>query len=172
MSFAVDANILVYASDQDSGVHAKAAAFLRQCVENTEIFCLAWMTITAYLRIATHPAVFRRPLSPADAMANIDSLLTLPHVKALGEEEGFWKAYREIAGKHVPRGNLVPDIHLAAVLHQHGVRTLYTRDRDFLRFDFLTVIDPLETAVRDRAARRRGTRWSFEVACPGPSRAA
>jgi len=41
------------------------------------------------------------------------------------------------------RGNLVPDAHLAAVLRQHGVVTLYTHDRDFRKFDFLRAIDPL-----------------------------
>jgi predicted nucleic acid-binding protein len=41
------------------------------------------------------------------------------------------------------RGNQVPDAHLAAILKQHGIRTLYTHDRDFRRFDFLRVIDPL-----------------------------
>ena len=40
------------------------------------------------------------------------------------------------------RGNLVPDAHLASLLRQHGVRTLYTVDRDFRRFPFLDVRDP------------------------------
>lgn len=35
------------------------------------------------------------------------------------------------------------DGHLAALLRFHGVRTLYTSDRDFLRFDFLDIQDPL-----------------------------
>ena len=40
------------------------------------------------------------------------------------------------------RGNLVPDAHVAAILFQHGVGTLYTHDRDFRRFDSLEVRDP------------------------------
>jgi len=40
--------------------------------------------------------------------------------------------------------DLVPDAHLATVLRQHGVRTLYTSDRDFLKFRFLDVRDPFE----------------------------
>jgi hypothetical protein len=40
------------------------------------------------------------------------------------------------------RGNLVPDAHLASLLRQHGVKTLYTRDTDFRKFDFLEVSDP------------------------------
>lgn len=40
--------------------------------------------------------------------------------------------------------NLDPDAHLAAVLRGHGVATLYMHDRDFRRFDFLTVHGPLD----------------------------
>ena len=71
MSFAVDANILVYASDRSSPVQARASRFLRSCAEGNELFCLAWSTISAYLRIATHSAVFSRPLAPAEAMAQL-----------------------------------------------------------------------------------------------------
>ena len=50
--------------------------------------------------------------------------------------------YREVTGSFPVRGNLVPDAHLAALLKQHGVRTLYTRDGDFRKFSFLDVRDP------------------------------
>jgi len=42
----------------------------------------------------------------------------------------------------ITRGNLVPDAHIASLLRQHGIRELYTRDRDFRKFDFLRVYDP------------------------------
>lgn len=154
MSFAIDANILVYASDESSTVHARAVGFIKQCVEGSEAFCLAWPTLAAYLRIITHPAVFRRPLTAEQAMANVDALLRLAHVRALGEEDDFWRTYQAVAKPIRPRGNQVPDTHLAAILRQHGVATLFTRDRDFRRYDFLTVIDPLESAVRDRRRTR------------------
>jgi hypothetical protein len=79
-------------------------------------------------------------------------------VRAIGEEPGFWELYRATADPVNPRGNLVPDTHLAALLRQHGVATLYTRDRDFRRFDFLSVVDPLDDSVRDRPVRSRAGR--------------
>ncbi len=156
MSFAVDANILVYASDEGSPVHALAAAFLRQCIEGSETVCLAWATLAAYLRIVTHPAVFRSPLTAEEAMANVNSLLQRPHLRPLGEEDDFWRIYQAVASEVRPRGNQVPDTFLAALLRQHGVATLFTHDRDFRRYDFLTVIDPLDPAVGER--RRPGYR--------------
>jgi toxin-antitoxin system PIN domain toxin len=143
MSFGIDVNILLYASDEGSPLHGKASAFLHRCASGREVFCLAWPTAMSYLRMATHPSLFARPLAPEDAMSNIDALLALPHCRALGEEDGFWEAYRDLAREVPARGNLAPDAHLAAVLREHGVTTLYTHDRDFRKFDFLDVRDPL-----------------------------
>jgi uncharacterized protein len=143
VSFAIDVNVLLYASDVSRPEHAKAATFLERCVSSREVFCLAWPTLMSYLRMATHAALFERPLGPEDAARNVEALIELPHVRVIAEEEGFWRVYREVAAAVPARGNLVLGVHLAALLRQHGVRTLYTHDRDFRKFDFLDVRDPL-----------------------------
>lgn len=143
MSFGVDVNILLYASDESSPLHDKAAEFLHQCVAGREVFCLGWVTVMSYMRMATHPAIFDRPLAHADAARNVDALLSASSCRVIAEEDGFWDVYREVT-KDVPtKGNLVPDAHLAALLSQHGVVKLYTHDRDFRKFSFLDVRDPL-----------------------------
>lgn len=144
MSYSVDANVLLYASDTSSPKHAEAIRFLKQRASDPDLFCIAWSTLIAFLRIATHPRIFARPLSPDDALGNVESLLGLPRVRMLSEEEGFLDIYREVTARFPVRGNLVPDAHLAALLRQHGVRRLYTVDRDFRKFDFLEVADPFE----------------------------
>ena len=141
MSYSVDANVLLYASDSGSPWHGRAADFLSRCAVRPELFCLAWPTLLAYLRIATHPSIFATPLTPNQAEANVESLMALPRVRVLGEGEGFWTAYRSLMDVPI-RGNLVPDAHLAALLLEHGVQTLYSRDRDFLKFTSLRVEDP------------------------------
>jgi toxin-antitoxin system PIN domain toxin len=143
MSFGIDVNVLLYASDSGCAEHERAKSFLQQCVDGGELFCLAWLTLMGYLRMATHPSIFARPLTAPQAMSNVGALLALPHCRVIGELDGFWDVYRQVSADRPPRGNLVPDAHLAAILRQHGVRTLYTRDRDFLRFGFLEVRDPL-----------------------------
>jgi uncharacterized protein len=143
MSYGIDVNILLYASDEGSPLHEKAGSFLAECASRREVFVLAWLTVMSYLRIATHASIFDRTLSPAEATLNVEALLALPHCRPIGEAEGFLAVYQGITVNVPTRGNLVPDAHLAAVLHQHGVRTLYTHDRDFKKFDFLDVRDPL-----------------------------
>lgn len=146
MSFAVDVNLLLYASDRGCPQHERAAAFLMGCAANGQVFCLAWLTLMSYLRMATHPRIFERPLSPQAAMANVEALMALPHCRAIGELEGFWAVYQQVTGNVPTRGNLVSDAHLAAILRQNGIATLYTHDRDFRKFTFLDVRDPLAAA--------------------------
>jgi uncharacterized protein len=143
MSYGIDVNVLLYASDAGSPLHERAKSFLSQCAGRREVFYLAWLTVMSYLRMATHASIFDKPLTPAEAMQNIQALLTLPHCRPISEDEGFLAVYQGITKTVPTRGNLVPDAHLAALLHQHGIRTLYTHDKDFKKFDFLDVRDPL-----------------------------
>ncbi len=142
MSYALDANLLLYASDASSAFQPRALALLERSAAGPEIVYLPWPVVMAYLRIATHPSIFESPLSPDEAESNVGQLLARPHIKPLGELDGFWDAYRRATEGVVARGNLVPDAHLAALLLQHGVTTLWTHDRDFRRFEGLRVRDP------------------------------
>lgn len=144
MSYAVDVNVLLYACDASSPRHPAALRFLERRAADPDLFCVAWSTLMAFLRIATHPRIFSRPLSPDEALGNVEALLRLPRLRLLAEGEGFLETYRAVAGRFPVRGNLVPDAHLAALLLQHGVRRLYTSDLDFRKFDFLEVVAPFE----------------------------
>jgi toxin-antitoxin system PIN domain toxin len=142
MSAAIDVNVLLFASDTASPLHRRAADFLERCAAGPDVLYLAWSTVMSYLRISTHPAIFANPLQPEEAAHNVEMLVRLPHVRMLAEDEGFWDLYRKVTKKMATRGNDVPDAHLATLLRQHGVATLYTNDRDFRKFDFLNVRDP------------------------------
>jgi len=141
VSVTVDANVLVYASNAADPLHERAEDLVRRLAAGPEIVYLFWPTIMAYLRIVTHPAIMPRPLPARDAMRNVEALLDRPHVRTLGEGDGFWPVYRATAGEHA-RGNDVPDGHLVALMRQHGVRRIYTQDRDFRRYDAIEATDP------------------------------
>jgi len=142
VSYSIDVNVLLYASDRASDRHAQARRVVESCAAGPEILCLAWPTLMSYVRIATHPRIFSAPLSPDEALGNVSALVGLPHVRTVSELDGFLEAYKHVAGEMPVRGNLVPDAHVAAILFQHGVRTLYTNDRDFGKFHSLDVRDP------------------------------
>ena len=74
-----------------------------------DILYLSWPTIMGYLRIATHPSIFEEPLTPKEAMANVEGLLNRSNTRCLIEEDGFWESYRITTEETPVRGNLVPD---------------------------------------------------------------
>ncbi len=146
MSAAIDVNPLLYASDSSSQLHDAALAFVERVAAGPELVYVFWPTAMAYLRIATHPSIFATPLSSREALANLGALLDLPHVRSPGEDAGFWPAFRAVADEVAPRGNRVPDTHLVALMRAYGVEAIWTRDRDYLTFDGVRVLDPFATA--------------------------
>jgi len=142
MSYSVDVNALLYASDQASPRYDKAIQFLQNRASDPELFCICWSTLMAYIRISTHPSIFSHPLAPVEALENVESLLSQPRVRVLSEDDGFLMMYRDVTCRLPVRGNLVPDAHLVALLLQHGVRKIYTADYDFHKFEFLEVKNP------------------------------
>jgi toxin-antitoxin system PIN domain toxin len=142
LSYTVDANVLLYASDESSPVHDKARAAVERLALGPEIAYLFWPTVMAYLRVATHPSVFERPLSIAEAVGNVEQLVGRPHVRTTGETDAFWLSFRDVTDDALPSGNLVPDAHLVTLMLDNDVRTIWTRDRDFRRFPRIEVRDP------------------------------
>lgn len=138
----IDANVLLYASDAASPFNAPNRELLERLVAGPDLLYVFWPVVVAYLRIATHPGIFDAPLDPVTARANIEDVLTRPHVRSPGEQPQFWPVFRETLATDIVRGNLVSDAHLVALMRQHGVETIWTSDRDFRRFDGIRPLDP------------------------------
>lgn len=154
----LDANILLYAVDERSHVHTTARDWLTARLNGSERVGMPWQSLTAFVRITTHPRGLDRPLSPDRAWSYVDAWL---------EREVVWipvetPAHHEIFGSLVTtyqiRGNLVSDAHLAALAIEHGL-VLCSADTDFARFRELRWENPLTdpgTAGRGRGRPRRG----------------
>ena len=142
MSVTVDANVLVYASNEADPTFRPARTLLERLAAGPDLVYLFWPTVMGYLRIVTHSGILPRPLTFVEASGNISELLGRPHIRTPGESDGFWELYLATAGGQA-RGNDVPDAHLATLMRQHGVTTIYTRDRDFLRYQGIEVRDPV-----------------------------
>jgi toxin-antitoxin system PIN domain toxin len=140
---AVDTNILVYAHRGDAPWHAAAAACLRELAEGAAAWALPWPCIHEFLAIATHPRIYRPPTSLEGAAAQVDAWLESPTLVPLGEAADHWSALRPLllAGKVV--GPQVHDARVAAICLAHGVRELWTADRDFSRFPGVRTVNPL-----------------------------
>ncbi len=142
MSFAIDANLLLYASDESSPVHEKARTLIQEIASGPDLVYVFWPVAMGYLRIATHPRVFDHPLSVEEAIGNLGRLIERPHVRTPGEGDHFWARLISVTRETYVRGNLLPDAHLVALMREHGVSKIWTRDRDFRKFDGIEVTDP------------------------------
>jgi toxin-antitoxin system PIN domain toxin len=138
----VDTNVLVHAANRDSPRQRAAEALLRRLAAGPDLVTLFWPALLGFVRIATHPRVFPNPLSLSTALDAIERLLTPAHVRVLGEADDFLRRFRDAAGPVRATGNLIPDAHLVALMRQHGVREIWTGDRDFRKFDGIVIRDP------------------------------
>lgn len=138
----VDANLLLYAVNSAAPQHAAARQWLDARLSAVEPVGFSWLVILAFLRIATHPGLFPRPLSPATAAAKMSAWLAQPAVQIIDPGERHWERLVELVQRSQSRGNLVQDAHLAALSIEQGA-TLYSTDADFSRFPALKWINPL-----------------------------
>jgi uncharacterized protein len=91
----------------------------------------------------THPRIYTPPTSLVAAVDQIEAWLESPTLTLLAESGGYWPALRTLLQEGRMAGPQVHDARLAALCRLHGVRELWTADRDFGRFPGLTVRNPL-----------------------------
>ena len=142
MSYTVDVNILIYASNTDAPEHARAQTLVSRMMSGPELSVVLWPVLTGFLRISTHPRIMPIPLTVGEASTVIDQFLGARSVRVVGEDARMWTAFQHLDIGQPIRGNLVPDAVIAALMLGNGVSTIYTRDRGLRRFDGIKVVDP------------------------------
>ena len=138
----IDANLLLYAYHPRAEQHEKSRAWLEAVFSGPDLVRFAWLTLWAFIRIATNARMFDRPLSASEAETAISSWLAQPVAGILEPGERHWDILRSLVREGQATGPLVMDAVLAAVALEHGA-TLCTTDRDFSRFSGLRWINPL-----------------------------
>jgi hypothetical protein len=140
---AIDTNILVYAHREDSPFYEIASRRVTELAEGTALWAIPWPCIHEFIGIVTHPRRYVPPTPIARALDQVDAWMESPSLTLLAESQTHWQVLRGllIAGRIA--GGQVHDARIAALCIQHGVRELWSADRDFTRFAGLTVVNPL-----------------------------
>jgi hypothetical protein len=146
MMIAVDTNILVYALRQDADFHPRALAAMASLTSSGNRWGLPWPCLHEFLAIATHPRIYAPPTPLQIAIEALDVWLTAPGCTLLGEGPGYWERLQALLEKSKAIGPMVHDARIAALCLQHGVRELWTADRDFSRYGELRTRNPLAEA--------------------------
>ena len=140
---AVDTNILVYAHRSDSEWHKPAAAALRSLAESSAPWGLAWPCVHEFLAIVTHPRIYNPPTAVTKAIEQVEIWMESPSLRLLGELNGHWQELKRLLSSGRIKGGAVHDARIGAICREHGVRELWSADRDFSRIAGVTARNPL-----------------------------
>jgi toxin-antitoxin system PIN domain toxin len=131
-----DVNVLIYAFRSDTEDHRDYKAWLESVVNGSSAYGIAPQVLGGVVRICTHPRIFARPSSPADAFAFCRALLEQPNATVITPGERHWPIFEELCRRSKATGNLVQDAWFAALAIESGCEWV-TTDRDYARFEGL-----------------------------------
>lgn len=129
----VDANVLLYAVDEEATHHELARSWLLGALRSTETVVLPWVSLLAFLRISTNSRIYPTPLTVDEASEIVDAWLSRPNVIPATGGRDHWGILRRLLKTTGAGGNLATDAHIAAFALEMGA-TVTTFDNDFGRF--------------------------------------
>lgn len=139
---ALDTNILVYAHREDVVEwHEPARACVEDLAGGRDPWALPWSVAHEFVAVVTRLTPDPTPLG--DAIAVVEALTGAESCVTLTEPPGYLATLRELATAGRASGLVVFDARIAALCVAHGVRELWTADRDFGRFPRLRTRNPL-----------------------------
>jgi toxin-antitoxin system PIN domain toxin len=138
----VDANVFLYAYNEDAPQQRAAAEWLTKLLESGEMIGLPWVTLWAFIRISTNSRIWTNPRSVADAFAIVGEWLTQPGVVPLQAGPLHFEILEKLSKDHGVAGALTTDAVLAAIAIEHG-GSLASTDQGFRRFTGLKWLNPL-----------------------------
>ena len=140
---AVDTNLLVYGHREDSPWHDAAYKRIAELAEGRAPWAIPWPCLHEFIAVVTHPRIYSPPTPLAGALDQVEAWLESPSLVLLTETEGYWPELRNLLEQGRIAGAQVHDARVAAICLVHGVRELWTVDRDFGHFPTLTIRNPL-----------------------------
>ncbi len=140
---AVDTNLLVYAHREDSEWHKAAWEVIRTLAEGRGPWAIPWPCLHEFLAIVTHPRIYQPPTPLPAAIRQVNAWMESPGLVLLSESEVYWREMEPLLSTGRITGPQVHDSRVAALCLLHGIRELWSADRDFSRFPNLRVRNPL-----------------------------
>jgi toxin-antitoxin system PIN domain toxin len=138
-----DVNLLIFAHNRFAPDHPAAKEWLMDLMRSGKPVGLPWIVISGFIRISTHPKLFKEPLHVADAIGITRSWLARKNVRTIEPGSRFQDLFFAGLEKLGTAGNLTTDAYLAALAIEHQAE-LQSCDTDFHRFPGLRWKNPLD----------------------------
>lgn len=139
-----DVNVLVYAFREDAGDHAAYRSWLTEVVNGDASYGVADHVLSGFLRVVTHPRIFRTPSPIGPALDFCTALRERPQAVPIVPGSRHWTIFERLCMESGAKGNLVPDAYFAALAIERGCEWI-TTDRDYSRFEGLRWRHPLRS---------------------------
>lgn len=138
-----DVNVLVYAHREETAHHDACRKWLEDVVNGDQAYGISDLVLSGFVRVVTHPRVFKRPSSIGDALIFAEQLRDQPSCVRIEAGPRHWDIFKRLCSEAGVKGNLVPDAYLAAMAIESGCEWIST-DQDFSRFKGLHWRSPLK----------------------------
>jgi toxin-antitoxin system PIN domain toxin len=137
-----DVNVLVYAHREDTKEHRALGLWLEEVIGADQPYALSDVVLSGFIRVVTHPRIFREPSSLDDALSFAEQLLDQSNCVLVQPGPRHWDIFAKLCRTASARGKLIPDAFFAALAIEAGCEWV-TTDRDFARFEGLRWRHPL-----------------------------
>jgi len=129
----IDFNVLVYAHRRDSLSHIACRHWLENCIDSEEAYGMSDLVLSAFLRIVTHPRIFKSPSRLEEALRFAYEVRSPANCVLITPGARHGDIFTRLCREAGVKGNLVLDAYLAALAIESGSEWI-TTDRDYARF--------------------------------------
>lgn len=140
--FLIDVNVFVYAHRSDAPGHSRYRDWLSDVIHSDAAYGMSDLVLSGFLRVVTHPRVFRDPTPLEAALAFAAEVRDRPNSVPVSPGERHWEIFTRLCREAGVKGSLIPDAYLAALAIESGTEWV-TTDRDYARFPGLRWRHPL-----------------------------
>jgi toxin-antitoxin system PIN domain toxin len=133
-----DVNVLVPLHRPGHPHHVKAQDWWQRFSASGEPLSVPDLVWVGFVRVVTHPRILRPPSAPADAWEFVEAVRSLGTYIQYASHPRVMDLFTELCDEANASADLITDAYIASATLSLGA-TLVTFDRDFRRFDGLSV---------------------------------
>lgn len=141
-----DTNIFLRLAEKDSPLRVNALRAIRKMRSAGDVLCFTPQIVAEFWNVCTRPAAVRGGLGLSVEATERKVQLIEKHFQLLPDNLATFEEWRRLVLSQKISGVAVHDAKLAASCRVYGIREILTFNAaDFVRYKFLTVIDPKTT---------------------------
>lgn len=140
---AVDSNLLIYAHRPEVEWNEAAFEVVDGLAAGRAAWAIPYPCVHEFVRVVTDHRIYTDPTPLDRAFDQVHAWAQAPAVRFLADGRQHLELLAGVAREGRVRGAAIHDARIAAICLEHGVRELWTADRDFSRFPSLKTRNPL-----------------------------